>query len=298
MSCFDQVKRMKYVRPFDPWKSPLCTCPFKYTLNVYTGCDHACVYCYITAYIREPFRARPKKDLFRTLFKDLEEVDKKSFIALSYSSDPYPRIDEKYGHTRRVLEILNRKGVRYLILTKGSSFLRDLDVISKGKCALGITVTTIDEDKAKALEPNAPSPKERIRALKKAKELGIPVYARIDPIIPFYTEEDLEETIKELSFVFHITFSTLKMRPDIFARMRAKFPELMKKLGPLYKTKMAGYYYLPKKLRFEILEKAKDIVHSYGISFGSCREAYLSEGSCDGSHLIPERKIKSEDDLK
>ncbi len=280
---------MRYVRPFDPWKSPMCTCPFKYTLNVYTGCDHACVYCYITAYIRDPFRARPKKDLLRALLKDLEEIDRRSFIALSYSSDPYPRIDEKMKITRSVLEILNRKGIRYLILTKSDLFSRDLDLLAKGKCALGITVTTIDEEKARALEPNAPSPKKRIEALRRAKKEGIPVYARIDPLIPFYTTPDLEETIKALSFVSHITFSTLKMRPDIFRRMRAKFPELMKKLGPLYREKIYGYYYLPREMRINILKEAREIVHSYGISFGSCREGFQSEGSCDGSHLIPRR---------
>jgi len=176
-----------------------------------------------------------------------------------------------------------------MILTKSNIFERDLDILRELKCAVGITVTTIDEEKAKALEPNAPSPKDRIRALKKAKKTGIPVYARIDPIIPFYTWEDFEETVNALSFVSHITVSTLKLRADSWKRMKAKFPELMKKLEPLYREgeRIGGYLYLPRDFRIKILEEARRIIEEKDITFGSCREGYYSYPTCDGSHLVP-----------
>ncbi|MDV3104534.1 SPL family radical SAM protein [Thermococcus waiotapuensis] len=278
-----------YVRPFDPWKAKLCTCPFKYTLNVYTGCDHACVYCYITSYIPNAFRVRTKENLLPRLEKELRVLDKSHIIALSYSSDPYPKIEEKLEITRRVLELFKRYNVRCLLLTKSNIFERDIDILSELKCAVGITVTTVDEKKAKLLEPNAPAPRARIRALKKAKEAGIPVYARIDPIIPFYTWEDFDETLDALSFVSHVTVSTLKLRPDSKKRMFAKFPELMEKLWPLYEKgeQIGGYYYLPQELRFEILQKAEEEIVKRGITFGSCREGYRSFPTCDGSHLVP-----------
>lgn len=277
-----------YIRLFDPWKSKLCTCPFKYTLNIYTGCDHACVYCYITSYIPNAFRVRIKENLLTSLEKELRKFKEKPLVALSYSSDPYPRIDEKMKITRKVLELFKRYEVPCLILTKSSLFERDLDILKNLKCAIGITVTTIDEEKARLLEPNAPSPKERIKALKKAKKEGIPAYARIDPIIPFYTWEDFDETLDALSFVSHITVSTLKLRPDSWKRMEAKFPELMKKLTPLYKKgeKIGGYYYLPKEIRLKILEEARKKIEAKGITFGSCREGYYSYPTCDGSHLM------------
>ncbi|NJE13413.1 radical SAM protein [Thermococcus sp. LS2] len=278
-----------YIRPFDPWKSKLCTCPFKYTLNVYTGCDHACVYCYITAYIPKAFKVRIKENLLPTLERELRKFDKRFIISLSYSSDPYPTIERQFGITRKVLQLFKRYNVRCMILTKSDIFKRDLDILRELKCAVGITVTTIDEEKAKALEPNAPSPKDRIRALKRAKDSGIPVYARIDPIIPFYTWEDFEETVNALSFVSHITVSTLKLRADSWKRMKAKFPALMKKLEPLYRKgeKIGGYSYLPKDFRMKILEEARRIIEEKGISFGSCREGYYSYPTCDGSHLVP-----------
>ncbi|AAL81513.1 radical SAM protein [Pyrococcus furiosus DSM 3638] len=276
-----------YIRPFDPWKSNMCTCPFKYTLNPYTGCDHACVYCYITSYIPKAFKVRIKESLLPTLDRELRKFNKNFIIAMSYSSDPYPTIEKDLTITRRVLELFKKYDIRCLLLTKSDIFIRDLDIIKELRCAVGITVTTVDERKAKLLEPNAPSPKERIKALKLAKKEGIPVYARIDPIIPFYTWEDFDKTLKALKFVSHITVSTLKLRPDIKARMKAKFPELMEKLEPLYTEKYEGYYYLKKDLRMEILRTAREKIEEAGITFGSCREGYYSYPTCDGSHLVP-----------
>lgn len=174
-------------------------------------------------------------------------------------------------------------------MTKSDIFERDIDILSELRCAVGVTVTTVDEKKAKLLEPNAPSPKRRMKALKKAKDAGIPVYARIDPIIPYYTWEDFDETLDALSFVSHITVSTLKLRPDSKKRMFAKFPELMEKLWPLYERgeRIGGYYYLPKDVRMPILREAEKKITEKGITFGSCREGYRSFPTCDGSHLVP-----------
>ncbi|WP_456368778.1 radical SAM protein [Thermococcus sp.] len=278
-----------YLRPFDPWKNPLCTCPFKYTLNVYTGCDHACVYCYITSYIPNAFRVRTKEGLLPKLERELRKFDGRHIVALSYSSDPYPTIEKKLRITRKVLELFRRYDVRCLLLTKSDIFERDLDVLSELRCAVGVTVTTVDKEKAKLLEPNAPLPERRISALKKAYRMGIPVYARIDPIIPYYTWGDFDDTLEALSFVSHITVSTLKLRPDSKKRMFAKFPELMERLWPLYERgeRIGGYYYLPKELRFKILREAEKKITGKGITFGSCREGYRSFPSCDGSHLVP-----------
>ncbi|WP_461867143.1 SPL family radical SAM protein [Thermococcus sp.] len=278
-----------YIRPFDPWKSKLCTCPFKYTLNIYTGCDHACVYCYITSYIPRAFKVRIKENLLPKLERELRKLDKRFIVSLSYSSDPYPTVEQELGITRKVLQLFKRYDVRCMLLTKSDIFGRDIDILSELKCAIGITVTTVNEGKASLLEPNAPRPSSRIKALKKAKKAGIPVYARIDPIIPFYTWEDFDETLDALSFVQHITVSTLKLRPDSWKRMEAKFPALMKKLSPLYKKgeRIGGYYYLPRDFRFEILKKARKKVEDKGITFGSCREDYYSHPTCDGSHLVP-----------
>ncbi|MEM2014385.1 MAG: radical SAM protein, partial [Desulfurococcaceae archaeon] len=60
------MTKLKVIREFDPWKSPLCTCPRKYSLHPYTGCDHSCLYCYATSYIRSR-KSVPKKKFLEAL---------------------------------------------------------------------------------------------------------------------------------------------------------------------------------------------------------------------------------------
>ncbi|MFW5936345.1 MAG: radical SAM protein, partial [Candidatus Hadarchaeota archaeon] len=69
------------VRPFDPWRSELCTCPPKYSFNPYTGCAHGCLYCYAT-YIPHFHNLRMKKDLLKRLDSDLRKLPEKQLIFL------------------------------------------------------------------------------------------------------------------------------------------------------------------------------------------------------------------------
>ncbi|MBI5253313.1 MAG: radical SAM protein, partial [Euryarchaeota archaeon] len=78
---------------FDPWRDPLCTCPRKYSLNPYTGCEHRCVYCYITSYIPRGFECRIKKNLLGEVKRDRKKLNKKIPISMSNSSDPYTTME-------------------------------------------------------------------------------------------------------------------------------------------------------------------------------------------------------------
>ncbi|RLF50391.1 MAG: radical SAM protein, partial [Thermoplasmata archaeon] len=148
---------MYYIKEFDPWHSTYCTCPPKYSLNPYTGCDHCCIYCYITSYIPNAFQVRTKKDFFKKLQKDVKKIDKNKVVSLSNSSDPYPTVEKKLGITRKTLEILSHNQVKYQIVTKSNLVLRDLDILKQSKTCVAITITTLKEKIAKKLEPNAPS---------------------------------------------------------------------------------------------------------------------------------------------
>jgi hypothetical protein len=82
--------------PFDPWKSQLCTCPAKLSLNPYTGCPHGCLYCYASSYILRFAECRPKVDLLKRLARDTAKVKPGTLVALSNSSDPYPPQEKDY----------------------------------------------------------------------------------------------------------------------------------------------------------------------------------------------------------
>ncbi len=286
---------MNVVSKFDPWGSPLCTCPSKYSLQPYTGCSHRCLYCYATSYIGyKP--SRPKKDLIQRLLKELPRLDKSKPINMSTSSDPYPPEEAELKLTRRVLEILCSRGFKVLITTKSDLVVRDVDILKKCNAAVMITITTLDEHLAKVLEPGAPPPHRRLRAIDILTANNVPVGVRIDPIIPFINDD--MSMIKELISVVKqkgaltVTTSTYKAKPDNFRRIISKFPELHRKLYSLYfecGDRIGSYLYLPAGIRQAIIQKVREEALKAGLAFASCREGLSTLNtapSCDGSHLI------------
>jgi len=270
------------ISEFDPWKSKLCTCPKKYSFSPYTGCSHACVYCYISSYIPNPFKSRVKKDLFRRLRREIHKVD--TYISMANSSDPYPP-EERYNRfTRGCLQIFKENDIRLLILTKSDIVTRDIDLLKEMRVAVSFTITTLDDDKAKIIEPNAPAPSRRLSALKKLNRENIPCIVRIDPIIPGFNDEEIEEIVEEIyPYVDHVVASTIKPRRDSLKRL-----EKVINLRDYRLERKEGAFYLPENLRFSLLERVERICREYNLSFATCREGYpFRARSCDGSHLIP-----------
>jgi DNA repair photolyase len=276
---------------FDPWQSKLCTCPSKLSLNPYTGCEHRCIYCYASSYVKNFFNCRPKKNLIPRLKDEARRLNG-DLISISNSSDPYPSIEENLKLTRSCLEILSKSNCRVQIITKSSLVSRDVDILKRMKAMVAITITTSNDELSKKLEPNAPLSSQRIEAVKSLIESNIPVAVRIDPIIPFLNERQ-KKLIKILASigVRHITSSTYKAREDNWQRVILTFPELAEKLKKLYfeKGKKIGRsYYLPKEMRLRIMKKIKELVEKEGMKFACCREGFpkLNSATCDGSWLI------------
>ena len=286
---------LRVLRPFDPWRSPLCTCPRQLTLNPYTGCGHKCAYCYITAYVRDAFSPRPKENLLSDLVKDLKKIGPGTLVSMSLSSDPYTPPEEELGLTRRALDLLIRAGARVLVVTKSDLVTRDADILAKGSTAVMVTVTTMDDSVARAIEPGAPLPRRRIRAMSLLAENGIPVGLRLDPIIPGVTdsEESLAEVLEaaKSAGASHVVASTYKARPDNLIRMMKALPEHAERLKSLYirGERIGGYWYLPRSTRREILRRVRGLALQAGLTFATCREGMVDMNSggvaCDGSHL-------------
>ena len=280
---------------FDPWRSPLCTCPPKLTFNPYTGCDHKCVYCYATSYIPHFYNCRPKKDLLQRLKREAAKL-KGELISIANSSDPYPTVEAETGLTRRCLEILAQHNCRIQIITKSTTVLRDTDLLRRVPSMVAITITTDNVETAKILEPNAPPPTERLKAAASLIADGIPVAVRIDPIIPYVNDnpETLMKTLAETG-VRHVTVSTYKVKMDNWQRLNLAMPKTAEKLKPLYfekGEKMGRYTYLPKALRIRLMENLAKLAKKHGLAFATCREGLkgLNTATCDGSWLIKERK--------
>ena len=292
------TRGLQVVNNFDPWGSPLCTCPLKYSLNPYTGCSHSCLYCYATAYIGlKP--STPKKNYLLRLTKDIPRINPQLHIDLSTSTDPYPPEETKYNLTRKTLELLTPLGFKILIITKSNIVKRDIDIISTSNIAVTMTITTLDKELASKLEPKAPPPSARIRTLEKLSAAEIPVGVRFDPVFPFLTDDDktIREVLEAIAVAgakFVVT-SIYKARPDNLSRLLARFEELRNPYTKIYRKNgqwLHGYWYAPASLRRSILTKVKEIADKLGLEFATCRENFHQLNtavSCDGSHLIPIR---------
>ena len=285
--------RTRVITPFDPWRGRLCTCPPKLSLDPYTGCQHGCLYCYASSYIRDFFRCRPKRRLLENVRRDLEKVKAGALISMSNSSDPYPPMEADLRLTRRCLEAFRGRGLRVLVVTKGTTVLRDLELLKELGAAVTVSLITLDAGLCRRLEPGAPSPSERLEVLSRLSEEGVPTGLRLDPIIPFLTDDQIEAVVREAvsAGVRHVVASTLKPRPDGWARLRKAFPEECERLDGLYRNGMrvGGAMYLPSDLRRSLLERALKECIRAGITFSTCREGFpdLNRApTCDGSHLI------------
>lgn len=279
---------MSLITPFDPWKSRMCTCPPKYSLNPYTGCDHRCRYCYST-YIPNFFHARPKKLLLTRLERELKNLPENALISMSNSSDPYPPMEREHELTRNALRLISERDLRLLVITKSNIVVRDADILKNMRAAVSITVTTLDEDIANRIEPFAPEPGKRIKALKELKKAGIPVILRLDPIMPGINDESVEDVLEKAKFVDHVVSSTLKLRGDSYSRITKAFPELREKYRDLYfreGKRVGGSWYLGREIREKSLSRIAEKCEEYGLSYAFCREGIpFKAKSCDGSHL-------------
>jgi len=164
---------------------------YNYVINPYTGCQHACSYCYARFMKRVTGHKEPwgqfvdvkinASDLLRA------EIGKKrrGRVWVSGVCDPYQPLEAKYELTRKCLTILAQNGWPVIVQTRSPLVLRDLDIFKKAKdIEVGLSVTTGDDAIRKLFEPQAPPIKDRIKALGELHKAGIRTYAMIAPMLP------------------------------------------------------------------------------------------------------------------
>jgi DNA repair photolyase len=286
------------LKSFDPWKNPLCTCPAKLSLNPYTGCPHGCLYCYAASYIPRFSECRPKADLLKRLAREITKVDPGTLVAIANSSDPYPPAEKALGLTRSCLEVLKAAEMRVQVVTKSDLVCRDSDLLAEMRATVSITMTTLQNDISRSLEPGAPLPKRRLQTIDHLRRLNIPVSVRIDPVIPGINEPELEKLVAAVcrSGAQHIVSSTYKARPDSLRRLACSYPLQTDLLRALYQEggRMGRSIYLPFEVREKLIGRVERAATIQGVTFSTCREGMPPKEtlSCDGSHLI-EKAIRS-----
>jgi DNA repair photolyase len=245
--------------------------PFQWTINPYRGCEFGCKYCY-ARYAHEFMELR-EAELFETQIyakrwsaeafrKELLKIDREDAIALGTATDPYQPAERRYRITRRMLEVFDRDGGRDLsITTKSDLIARDAALLSsiarRNVLHVHMTVTTMDPELARLVEPFAPRPDLRIAAVAKLSTAGIRVGIFANPIMPLLNdrEDSLEKVAEAASAAGARYFSggTLFLKPCsqqvFFPFLEERFPHLVRR----YRERFGAGAYLkgdyPERMR-------------------------------------------------
>ncbi|MBS0123019.1 PA0069 family radical SAM protein [Thetidibacter halocola] len=184
--------------------------PFDRTLNPYRGCEHGCIYCFARpthAYLglspgldfETQLVARPEAP--QVLARELRRPGYRvAPLAIGTGTDPYQPVERDRGITRACLSVLRDFGHPVGIVTKGTLIERDIDILSdmaaRGLARVGISVTTLDDDLSRRMEPRAPRPARRLKTIRRLAAAGIPVRVMASPMIPGLTDHELEPILE------------------------------------------------------------------------------------------------------
>ncbi|MEM0352142.1 MAG: radical SAM protein [Sulfolobales archaeon] len=168
-----------------------------YSLNPYVGCSHGCLYCYARDYTRQVEVAENwgsivyvKENLLSILERETRKL-KPGTVGISTITDPYQPVESVEKLTRRSIELLLKRGFRVSIQTKSPLVLRDIDILKsfRDMVDVGFTIITLDSGVASLLEPSAPVPVQRVRALTKVSEEGLKTWLFYGPVIPGFNDD-------------------------------------------------------------------------------------------------------------
>jgi DNA repair photolyase len=178
--------------------------PFTWTINPYRGCEFGCKYCY-ARYTHE-FMELHGIDAFETeifakqwyapaFAEEVRRIDRSQTIAIGTATDPYQPAERRYELTRKMLSVFAKdQGRCIFLITKSDLIVRDIDlfleIAAKNTISITITITTTDTELARLLEPMAPRPDLRLRAMKRLTGAGLRVGVNANPVMPLITDSE------------------------------------------------------------------------------------------------------------
>ncbi|MGH9126336.1 MAG: radical SAM protein [Acidimicrobiales bacterium] len=172
--------------------------PFRYTINAYRGCSHACAYCFARP-THEYLGFNIGEDFERKIVVKVNAVERTraelrspgwhgEHIAMGTNTDPYQKAEGKYHLTRGIIQVLAKAANPFSILTKSTLMLRDLDVLTEAAARTSVQVNfsigTLDRDVWRLTEPGTPPPEKRVEAVRRFSEAGISCGVLVAPILP------------------------------------------------------------------------------------------------------------------
>jgi DNA repair photolyase len=262
-----------------PASSPV---PFRYTINAYRGCSHACTYCfarptheYLGLDIGDDFDRRivVKVNAVERLRAELRSPKwGGDHIAMGTNTDPYQRTEGKYHLTRGIVRVLGEAGNPFSILTKSTLILRDLDVLmaaaERTEVRANFSIGTLDEAVWQASEPGTPHPRRRVEAVRRLNDAGIPCGVLVAPVLPGLSDrpEQLAEVVEACveAGAVAITPIALHLRPGVrehfMGWLRGAHPELVDDYERRYRRRS----YLPSAEQDALAATVRALVRQAG----------------------------------
>ena len=182
---------------------------FDYSVNPYRGCEHGCIYCYarpthsylnLSPGLDFETKIIAKQNIADVLRADLGKAGYEArLLNIGSATDCYQPVERELRLTRGVIEVLQQMRHPFSVITKSSGVERDLDLIlplARARlAAVYVTITTLDGELARKMEPRAASPQRRLRTIRMLAELGVPVGVSVAPQIPF-VNDDMEQVLQ------------------------------------------------------------------------------------------------------
>ena len=265
--------------------------PFRWTINPYRGCSHACRYCFarrshtyldldaghdfdtkIVVKVNAPERVRAELAAPRW---------RGEHIAMGTNVDCYQRAEGRYRLMPGILAALRDYANPFSILTKGTLILRDLDLLLEAAevtdVGLNVSAAFVDKSLWRAIEPGTPAPERRIEACAVLNDNGLRCGVLMGPVVPYLSDSpaQLEAAVRQIAAAgaAHVTPIVLHLRPGtrewFLGWLRAAHPELVPRYAALYR----GGAYAPRSYQEEIAAQVRELADRYGVGRGSPRQA-------------------------
>jgi len=283
-----------------------------WSINPYIGCAFGCAYCYARyahryaiersvashpehRVLRDAFDTLPpwlaferqifvKENAAEVLRRTLRHGSDKHLnllkgegIGIGTATDPYQPAERKFRITRGILEVLaEHEGLRVWIITKSPLVTRDVDLLRRiqrhNQISVHISLITVDRDLARRIEPRAPTPESRLRALARLREHGIEAGVNVMPVLPGITDRpgQLEPLVQAIAAAGASYLSACALRLRSAARQRylpfieQEFPQL----APRYRATYGHSHHAGERYREGLHRYFTKICSRYGVQFG------------------------------
>ena len=258
--------------------------PFRYTVNGYRGCSHACRYCfarpaheYLEFDSGSDFDTQVvvKTNVAEVLARELRRRSwTRETVALGTNTDPYQRAEGRYALMPGIIAALSDSGTPFSILTKGTLLRRDLpqiaEVSRRVEVSVAVSLAVGDPELHRTVEPGTPSPEARLGLITAIRDAGLRCHVMVAPVLPYLTDsaDQLDALLGRIAaagasgvtvFGLHLRGTT---RGWFMSWLQREHPELLADYQRLYRRGA----YLPPDYRNMLRTRVKPLVARHGLT--------------------------------